>query len=236
MLTVDLHSHSLFSVCGMCTYMELMNRAREIEISVLAITDHGKAVGGKIPGTFYERFKSPFDDLTVLKGIECNVIDEKGAIDLDVSKLKWIDIVLLGLHKNLPTKQSESINTDLLVQAILKNPSVDIITHPNDPNFPVDFRTIAQLAREKGIAVELNNSKIMYGRTTVERTQKMVEIFAQESVLLSVNSDTHAIHELGRDTEVRPIVDTVGYPEYLQINRTRESALAFVNERRINKA
>ncbi len=235
MLTVDLHSHSLFSVCGMFTYMELLTHAKNMGISVLAITDHGKAVGGKIPGTFWERMQSPIPEVTLLKGIECNVLDDFGAIDLDESKLKWIDIVLLGLHKNLPIKESESVNTNRLVKALEKNRAVDIITHPNDPNFPVDFRVIAQIAREKGVALELNNSKILYGRTTVKHTQTMLEIFAREGVLLAVNSDTHAIHELGRDSEVRPIIEAVGYPDDLIINRSKESAISFIENRRINK-
>ena len=47
-LKADLHSHSLYSNCGMHTVMELLNHARDIGLSVLAITDHGSASGGRL--------------------------------------------------------------------------------------------------------------------------------------------------------------------------------------------
>lgn len=232
MLTVDLHTHSLFSQCGLFTYMELLTRAKEIGVEVLAITDHGSAVGGRIPGTFLERVRQPVPEVQLLKGIECNVITRDGEIDLPEKHRHHLDLVLLGLHNNLPAKESMTTNSNLLFRAIEQNPQIDIITHPNDPNYPVEFKALAQLAKEKGIALEINNSKLLYNRVTEEYTLQMIEQFLAEEVQIVVSSDTHALHELGRDDEVRPLLERVGYPEDLIINRDSETALAFVESRR----
>ncbi len=235
MLVVDLHSHTLFSQCGLFTYMDLLTRAKAVGVEVLAITDHGSAVGGKIPGTFWERLRQPVEGVHLLKGMEANVIDHCGTIDMKSRHLRFCDILLMGLHTNLEPHQSESIYTDSVIKAMEKNPAVDIITHPNDPKFPVDFRAIAEIAKELGVALELNNSKILYKRATVERTRKMVEIFADVGVLLSVNSDSHALHEIGVDSSVLPIIEDVQYPSELLINRSVEVAMEFVDSRRKNK-
>jgi putative hydrolase len=235
MLTVDLHSHTLFSKCGMFTYMDLLTRAKELGVEMLAITDHGSGVGGSIPGTFFERMGQPLSEVTLLKGVECNVLDGTGRIDLPQTRHEWIDIVLLGLHKNLPVKMSRSTCTNFLVHAIEKNPIIDIITHPNDPNFPVDWNTLAELAVEKGVALELNNSKIRYRRATIDDTVAMLESFASAGALLTINSDTHALNELGDDSDVRPLVEMVGYPNELIVNRSVHATKEFLEQRRLLK-
>ena len=48
MLDVDFHIHSLFSNCGLHTYLELLTKAKELGLKAIAITDHGPRLNGRI--------------------------------------------------------------------------------------------------------------------------------------------------------------------------------------------
>ncbi len=231
MIQFDLHVHTFFSLCGIHTVMELIHHAHSLGMKGFAVTDHGLTLGGRLNSPFFERFKSPVKDVNVLKGVECNVLDENGTIDKPKLLMPFIDIVLLGIHPNSTSGKTVENYTDMLIRAIEKNPCVDIITHPNDPVYPVDYESLAQAAKKAGVAIELNNSKILYNRSSIESTTALVEACKRAGCLMAVNSDTHAIHELGLDDSVRPILQSVGFKEEMIVNRTEKSALEFVDSR-----
>ena len=235
MLQIDLHVHTLFSLCGIHTVMELLERARMLGMKGLAITDHGLTIGGRLNSPFFERFQSPYPDIKVLKGIECNILDEKGTIDLPPNFVQWIDVVLAGIHPNIEKGLGRERYTDMVIAAIEKNPSIDIISHPNDPAYPVDYLKLARSAKNKGVALELNNSKILYKRSSVEDTISLIEACRDMGCSMAVCSDTHAILELGRDDSVMPLLVKANFPEELLVTRTAETTLAFIDSRKKNK-
>jgi putative hydrolase len=233
MLQVDLHVHSLFSACGLHTFLELMEHGRRIGLKAMAITDHGLAVGGgRLTSVFFERFKPPFADIKLYKGIELNLIDEKGTVDVPWQFMPWVDILLLGVHPNLPPRLSKAHYTDMVIAALDKNPFIDILSHPNDPIYPLDYRKLAEKAKAAGMALELNNSKVLYKRSTVEDALDLVYACKEAGCLMAVNSDTHALQELGRDDEVRPLLAKAKFPEELIVNRTLETTERFIEGRR----
>jgi putative hydrolase len=235
MIQFDLHTHTLFSLCGIHTVLELLGQAKAIGLKGFAVTDHGQTLGGRLNSPFFERFKSPCPDIKILKGVECNLLDSNGKIDAPRDFMKYMDILLLGAHPNTPRGLGAAAYTNMLVAAMQKNPCVDIITHPNDPLYPVDYKRLAREARALGVALELNNSKILYARAGAESAAELLEVCREEGCLMAVNSDTHAIHELGLDDSVRPLLEAARFPEELIINRDEESALEFIEKRRANK-
>ena len=50
-----------------------------------------------------------------------------------------------------------------------------------------------------------------------------------------MNSDTHALEELGRDDDVRPLIEAECFPEERIVNRDFETAMAWIEKRRGNK-
>ncbi|MDR0330901.1 MAG: PHP domain-containing protein [Chitinispirillales bacterium] len=236
MIEFDLHVHSIFSKCGIHTVLELLERAKEIGIKGFAVTDHGLTIGGRLNNPFFERFRSPCQSVKILKGVECNLLDGDGNIDVPHMFMNFLDIVLLGIHPNTAKGQSKDAYTNMLVAAMRKNPCVDIISHPNDPHYPVDYKRLAQTAKSMGVALELNNSKILYARTETQSAVDLVQACKDEGCMIAVNSDTHAIHELGLDDSVRPILESLRFPNELIVNRDEKSALEFIDSRKGNKS
>lgn len=233
MLQVDLHIHSMFSFCGLHTFLELIEQAHKLNLKAIAITDHGPAVGGgRLNSVFFERLQCPYPDLTLYKGVELNLLDEPGKIDIPWKFMPFIDILLLGVHPNLKPQKPKQYFTDLLLAAMETNPFIDIITHPNDPQYPLDYDRLAVKAAQLGIALELNNSKILYKRSMVGDTLELILACKRAGCRMAVNSDTHAIQELGRDESVRPLLADAGFPDELIVNRDADTAAKFIEERR----
>jgi putative hydrolase len=236
MLDVDLHVHSLFSACGLHTILELLQRGRAVGLKAMAITDHGPGVGeGRLTSVFFERFRSPFHDIRLYKGLELNVMPETGKVDVMWQFMPFIDILLMGVHPNLKSGLSKEYYTDLAIAALESHPFIDILTHPNDPNYPLDYRRIAETAKRLGMAIELNNSKVLYNRSTAEEALELISVCREVGCLMAVNSDTHAIMELGSDEAVRPLLEKAGFPAERIVNRSLEAAGEFIESRRALK-
>jgi putative hydrolase len=231
-IPVDFHVHSIFSLCGLHTVLELLARARELGMQGFAVTDHGPVIGGRLTSVFFERFVSPDPDVKILKGIECNLLDRNGAIDLPVEYLRFLDIVLCGIHPKFEQGLEPAQYTEFMIAALRRNPVIDIVTHPNDATYPVDYGVLAKAAAATGVALELNNSKILYPRSTPAEALALLAACKKQQCRIAVNSDTHAIHELGDDSAVAPLLRQAAFPEELIVNRTAASAFAFVEERR----
>ena len=232
MLEVDFHSHTLFSKCGLHSVVEMLTEARNRKLAALAITDHGPALQGGTPSTFYERLVDPVQGIRLLKGLECNIAADDGTIDFPQKFLKYTDIILLGLHPHLPAGKPKEHNTALLIRALEKNPFVDIVTHPEDVQYPVDFDTLAGFARSHGVVLECNNSKVQNKRVSQELMMELLDSCKRAGCRIAVNSDAHALGEVGCDEAVRPLLAKKGFPEELIVNRDAKSAFAFLEERR----
>ncbi|MEM8866120.1 MAG: DNA polymerase/3'-5' exonuclease PolX [Planctomycetota bacterium] len=130
----DLHMHTT-ATDGKATLREMADAARERGLEYIAITDHSQRVsmaGGLDPDRLREQWQAidelrgDYDDLQILKGIECDIL-EAGGMDLPDDVLAEADWVIASLHygQNQPREQI----MDRLLEAI-EHPSVTIIAHP----------------------------------------------------------------------------------------------------------
>lgn len=232
MLEVDFHSHSLFSGCGLHTIIEMLTYAKTVGLKALAITDHGTAQDGHISSPFFDRLIDPVDGIRLLKGQESNVVNDEGVIDFPVKFLRYADVVLLGLHPNLDKLPKKADYSDMLIKALKKNPYVDIITHLNDTVYPVDYDKVIAAAKELGMAIEFNNSKTKYSKVDPTATPLLIDACKRVGCRAVINSDAHALREIGLDDSIRPLLASADFPSGLLVNDTADRAFAFVEERR----
>jgi len=236
MISVDFHSHSLFSGCGVHTIIELLQAAKERGMAGLAITDHGKFVGGNANSVFFERLLDPVSGIRFLKGIEANLDPLTGKTDVPIAFLQNLDIVLLGLHDNLPQAQSAEFYTNLLLSTLEKNPFIDVITHPNSLQYPLNFDRLIEAAIRLDVVIEMNNSKVMLKRSPTLEVERLILACKKRACRVALSSDAHCVHELGRDEDIRPLLAKHQFPEELIVNRTSASAFEFIAERKARRA
>ncbi|MEZ6072183.1 MAG: DNA polymerase/3'-5' exonuclease PolX [Pirellulales bacterium] len=162
----DLHMHT-DQTDGAATLEEMIEAARARGLEYIAITDHSKRVtmangldARRLRQQFKEidRLNEKYDDIHVLKGVECDIL-ERGGMDLDDDVLAEADWVVASVHygQNQPREQI----TRRIVDA-LANPNVSVIAHPTGrlinrrKPYDVDLEAVFRAAAEHGKLLELN--------------------------------------------------------------------------------
>ena len=234
---IDLHIHSNANPHAFSTIEENIRYAKEIGMEVIAITNHGPA----LPDTPHwwqllniKVLPEVIDGVRVLKGAEANIIGDNGEIDLNNMIFQNLDIVLCGFHGNhkYHKYESEERNTKALIN-IIKSQKVDIIVHPGNKEFPIDFAEIARTAKENNVALELNNSSLSGTRIgSYERCRDLALEAKKCGCFITVNTDSHYCRLIGNTSLARKIVEEVDYPEELIINSSRERLEKFLELRK----
>jgi DNA polymerase (family X) len=165
-LVGDLHMHTTASD-GKASLREMIEAAIERGLKYIAITDHSPRVSmanGLKPERLREqwaeidRLKPEFKGFTILKGIECDIL-EKGGMDLPDDVLAEADWVIASVHYG--QQQPREQITDRILGA-LENPHVSIIAHPTgrligrrEP-YAVDMEAVFAAAARNGKLMEIN--------------------------------------------------------------------------------
>ena len=165
-LVGDLHMHTT-ATDGKATLREMAVAAIERGLKYIAITDHSQRVSmanGLNPDRLREqwdeidRLNREFDGFTILKGIECDIL-EKGGMDLPNDVLAEADWVIASVHYG--QQQSSEQITDRILGA-MENPHVSILAHPTgrlisrrEP-YAVDLDAVFAAAARNGKLMEIN--------------------------------------------------------------------------------
>jgi len=215
----DLHTHTIYSH-GKGTIEDNVKVAVEKGLKKIAISDHG-------PGHFsygvkrseiknmrkdIEELKPRYPEIEILLGVEANVINLSGALDITDEEAEMFDIILAGYHygafgehpahdlgvhaKNLAlnafgtsTGKLRKKNTELMLKAIYENPRLTYVTHPG-AKYDIYIEEVAKACAEKKVWMEINNSHPFL-------TAETIAVSADYDVTFVIGSDAHVPHKVG---------------------------------------
>ena len=201
-VVADLHIHTISCGHAYSTVQENAAAAAALGLEMIAITDHGPSMPGSAHPYYFKNLvviPRVISGVRVLRGVEANITNVNGDLDLPLNLLVKLDIVLAGLHKRtFPQKLSEAENTTALLRAI-ESPYVDVIVHPGNPLFPVDIEAVIAHAAKHGTAIELNNSSLTMTRTgSHANCTSFARLAAAYDVFVVLGSDAHISFDVGR--------------------------------------
>jgi putative hydrolase len=227
----DLHVHSLRSECGFHTLLEIVSIMKGKGAAAFALTDHGPTLGTPLShfSVLLRRLPGTIDGVRVFKGIESSVLNVEGIIDLPMFEAPY-EIVIAGLHPHgdFVRSRGEAENTRALVNAVRRYPMIRGITHPAFLTLPVDHDRLADLAAERNIALEINNSHLRNGKDDIDRVGRLVELALERNVPLMINSDGHVFSEMGEFERAYGLLESHGAERFRIVNRTLSDTLAFL--------
>lgn len=220
-LKADYHVHSTYSKNrhGKSTIEEIVQKAIEIGLEEIAITDHGPAhyLYGIKRNLISEaknivvEMRKKYPNIKILYGVEANLLDYEGNTDIDNEIIKHCDIILCGFHlgvsfstandfwnfiiKNTLAKNNEKLYKEMMGKntlAVIKAMNkykINILTHPGD-KIPLNIEKVAKAAEKTNTLLEINNS---HGHLNKE------EIIAASkyNVNFVINSDAHIKDNVG---------------------------------------
>ena len=191
---LDTHTHTQASGHAYFSVEEMARAASLKGLKLLGITEHAP----KMPGTCQELHFHNFRVLErrmfgveLLMGVELNILDYEGHVDLPGRLLKKMDVVIASLHTPCIRPGTKAENTRALLKA-MENPLIDIIGHPDDGRYPLDYRELVYGARECGKLLEINNTSLNPGSVREgarENYLKMLEYCAELGVCVIAGSD-----------------------------------------------
>jgi len=236
MLEHDLHVHTIRSQCGTMTLGEVVATAARRGMRSVGITDHALAFNPN-PFQFHilcKRVPDEMDGVQVYKGIELNVLDTDGAVDVPMDLLGWFDYVAIGLHPlpQLLHDLGEQGNTDALIAALRRNPWIDVINHPTQFSHPLDLDRLLDEMAAQGIAFEINDCNTFYRKSDPAVTAAMAVEAVSRGVPLVANSDAHVACELGRDDSIDEVFGLAGLQREIAVNAREETLVPFIESRR----
>ena len=228
----DLHIHTISSGHAYSTVLENAKVAAERGLELMAITDHGPSMPGA-PHAYHFSNQAAIPrelfGVRVLKGIEANIINRQGQLDLDDYRLGKLDIVLAGLHTGCSPYGSVAENTEMMINAI-RNHWVDIIVHSGNPEYPINEEEVVQAAAEYGVAVEINNSSLTISRHGSKPHCDHIACLAKRfGAKMILGTDSHFAYSVGDFSAAEKLLAENGISVAMVLNTSIEKIWEHLN-------
>ena len=215
----DIHTHTTFSH-GKGSIEDNVKVALRKGLSTIGISDHGPGhltYGVKrkdFPAMREEirRLQPLYPEIRILLGVEANIINASGKLDITEKEEQDLDYVLAGYHYGILGEQPISairthlvnliaskygkggnsvqkrINTELIIKALHEN-QIKVLTHPGDKG-PFDLLPIAKACEETGTLMEIST----WHEAPI--TAELKNLAATE-VRFIISSDAHSPQRVG---------------------------------------
>jgi putative hydrolase len=231
-IQLDVHTHTIASGHAYGTINEMAKAASEKGLKLLGITEHAKGIPGTCDDIYFMNLKVVPREMYGIKlmlGAEINILDYEGNLSLGQEYMNCLDIRIAGIHDFCYKFGSIQENTAAIVNAI-KNPAIDIISHPDDGNCPLDYERVVLAAKEYHTLLEVNNNslKLKGRKNTRENSRCILRLCKQYKVPVLVSSDAHFMNAIANLDEVMPLIVEADFPEELIINNSLEQFQNFL--------
>ncbi len=239
-ILADTHTHTLASGHAYSTIQENVRAAAEKGLQLIALTEHAPAMQNTTSHAYFANLHVIPEELfgvRVLKGVELNILDFGGAIDLDEKTLERLDIAIASLHIPCITPGTEAENTRACICA-MENPLIDILGHPGDPRYPLNYDEIFKVAKQTGTLLEINNASLVpdgFRAGSEENILGLLKMAMKEDVPIVVGSDAHFYTGIGEIPYVEKLMDKIGFPEDLVLNTNIQKLLYAIKRNRRTK-
>ncbi|QCR35939.1 phosphatase [Nissabacter sp. SGAir0207] len=234
MFPVDLHMHTVASTHAYSTLHDYIAEAKQKGIQLFAITDHGPDMADAPHAWHFMNMRvwpRLVEGVGILRGIEANIKNVQGEIDCTGPMLTAVDVVIAGFHEPVFAPQDRETHTKAMIAAMAGG-EVHIISHPGNPNYPVDIPAIAEAAAHYEVALELNNSSFLHSRKGSEPNCRAIAAAVRDAGgWLSLGSDSHIAYSLGGFEQCERILREVDFPLDRILNVSPRRFLDFLERR-----
>lgn len=231
-IIADMHTHTVASGHAYSTVNELARAARDKGLEALAITDHGPALPG---GPHLYHFGAMrfiprlIGGVRIFCGVEANILEADGTLDMPANYLARLDFVMAGLHEGCGFNgRGIDANTGAVLKA-MENPRVRAISHSGNPEFPVHQEKLVEMALETNTALEINNASFSISRKgSRPNCERLAELLARSGAPVIVGSDAHIMQGVGEFDQALAVLEKAGVRAEQVVNSSLEKLFDFL--------
>ena len=239
-LELDVHTHTIASGHAYATILEMAKEASLRGIKLLGITEHTQGIPGACDDFYFANLRvvpREMFGIELMLGAEINILDYDGNLSFPDENMYLLDLRIAGIHKFCYNHGTIEENTRAIVNTI-KNPQIDIISHPDDGNCPLDYETVVKVAKDYHTLLEVNNNSLKNFKSrknVFENSITLLKLCKQYKIPVLFSSDAHFTTGIGNTEEIEKVLKEVEFPEDLVINYSVENFKNFIRENRENR-
>ncbi len=233
---LDTHFHTVSSGHAYSTVSEYAAEAAAKGLALIAMTDHAPAMPGSCGKFHFENLRAIpqfLSGVEILKGVEANIMDESGTLDLPAHVLKNLDVVIASLHVPCCPPSTYEANTNAYLNAV-RNPHVHIIGHVGDARYEMNVERVVRAAKETGTLLELNNASLDPSGVRADGGH-VIKAFMlackAENLPVVLGSDAHFHTHIGNFEYALQMLREIDFPEELVVNTSVEKLKAALSRK-----
>ncbi|OMO33679.1 phosphatase [Vibrio sp. 10N.222.47.A9] len=231
-LKVDTHTHTYASGHAYSTLIENAKSAKQNGLAMFCTTDHSESMPGAPHYWFFsnQRVLPRFiEDVAIIRGVESNIMNTQGEIDIHPSVDKNLDWVIASFHEPVFRPSDVATHTEALLN-VIKGGRIDALGHLGNPNFDFDFEAVIQCAAEHNVTIEINNTTLKGNSRvgSVDRCYEIARIAKAKGAFITTGSDAHFCVDVGGLDLVAALLDKVGVDSNKVVTHSPQQFLAFL--------
>lgn len=235
--TFDMHTHTYASGHAYSTMQEMITEAKRKGLTMLGISDHSPGMPGSAHIYHFHNLRvvpRELEGLKLMLGVEANIIDYDGTIDMSMEDLAELDYVIASLHAPTLRFGSAEENTRAIISA-MSHPRINIIGHPDDSRFPLNYEPIVEAAAENKVLLEINNTSLSpkaFRKDARSNIKKLLELCKAASHPIILGSDAHYSADIANYSFCVELLKEMDFPEDLVMNTSNEKLLQYFDLKR----
>ncbi len=231
----DLHTHTIASGHAYSTLQEMVSSAKDKGIKLLGISDHAPAMPGSAYIYHFHNTRvipRNMQGVKLMIGVEANIISHNGKLDMSKEDLRNLDYTIASFHPPCIKAGSKKENTKALLR-VMENPYVNIIGHPDDIRFIMDYEEIVLGAKENKVLLEVNNASLNpkgFRVDAVKATREILKFCEKYDQPVILGSDAHISCDIANFCYGEKLVEEIGFPQELIVNLSMERLKGFMKK------
>lgn len=235
----DTHAHTVASTHAYSTVHDYVRDAKLNGLQLISITDHAPTMPDAPHFWHFGNMKilpRVMDGIAILRGIEANILKSPFTntkdryVDIPDGLLPYLDFAIASFHEPVFAPGNKKENTTAMIRAI-ESGVIQIVGHPGNPNFPIDYEEVIRAAKDHNVVLEVNNSSLTTSRKgSAPNCEAIVELVDKHDWKISLSSDSHFSQYIGKFDEALAMLERVGFDEKNIITKTPQRFLEFLKE------
>jgi putative hydrolase len=231
---IETHFHTVASGHAYSTVLEGVAYAKKYGMKGLAITDHGPEMPA---GAHLWHFGNQsamdgeIDGIKIIKGVEANILNFEGDLDIPEEYLKKLDWVIASYHITCCEPGTVEDHTRGYIN-VIHNPYVDVLGHSGNDDYVYDYERVILEAKKYNKLIEINNHSSIGRPGSRERCPIIAELCKKHGVFVVVGTDAHFATKVGKIDLAMEMLQGMGFPEELILNLDENRFYQYLNSRK----